>query len=604
MRTLSRGMIAAALLLLAIGATPPLHAQVQWNVGDVFVAVGGGQYKVYSSAGALRATIADGTGSGATAGCAFDSAYRLYTTNFTNTDIVRFSIDKAHGIVQTIPGGFSQSESVAFDGRGNFYVGYAGGGLEKYNHDGVFQASFSPTVENRGVDWIDVASDGQTIFYTSEGRKIFRFSTVTGQLPVYVDLSTVSGGTNGKLFAIRILPPGNGAGGVLVADQKNIKRVNVVSGAATIVQTYHVGSQSDWEALNLDPNGTSFWAGDATTHNFYRFNISTGNVEVGPINTNASLGGLCVDGAFNAAQLSPFPTPATQTFTLTPTTGSGGSNTVFFTSPITGTRFTATLANLTNNATVTLRDSLVDPSVAQSDPTVFSLSPGTVAATVAGSIPCDQVLPGLAGFPDTCEVFEFEATPDSGFSDQNFEIDKSATVTEAIPNLRFIRNLDEDITDGVVKTPLIGTKRPGLCVFTVNQQTSNPAFEVCGDAFSSPAAGTAFSKNKTASIAFKFKVSPTGACPNGASPTNLLPLLVIARVLPLDPSTGTTPAPEPVTPIIVAGNSGGLPLFILSGNTWQLQVKTTNMPAGFTYIATMIDLTSTVPSISATFNLK
>ena len=79
---------------------------------------------------------------------------------------------------------------------------------------------------------------------------------------------------------------------------------------------------------------------------------------------------------------------------------------------------------------------------------------------------------------------------------------------------------------------------------------------------------------------------------------------MIARVLPLDPSTGTTPAPEPVTPIIVAGNSGGLPLFILSGNTWQLQVKTTNMPAGFTYIATMIDLTSTVPSISATFNLK
>ena len=604
MRTMSRGMIAAALLLLAIGATPPLRAQVQWNVGDVFVAIGGGQYNVYSNTGALRATIADGTGSGATAGCAFDSAYRLYTTNFTNTDIVRFSIDKAHGIVQTIPGGFSQSESVAFDGRGNFYVGYAGGGLEKYNHDGVFQASFSPTVENRGVDWIDVASDGQTIFYTSEGRKIFRFSTVTGQLPVYVDLSTVSGGTNGKLFAIRILPPGNGAGGVLVADQKNIKRVNVVSGAATIVQTYHVGSQSDWEALNLDPNGTSFWAGDATTHNFYRFNISTGNVEVGPINTNASLGGLCVDGAFNAAQLSPFPTPATQTFTLTPTTGSGGSNTVFFTSPITGTRFTATLANLTNNATVTLRDSLVDPSVAQSDPTVFSLSPGTVAATVAGSIPCDQVLPGLAGFPDTCEVFEFEASPNSGFSDQNFEIDKSTAVTEAIPNLRFIRNLDEDITDGVVKTPLIGTKRPGLCVFTVNQQTSNSAFEVCGDAFSSPAAGTAFSKNKTASIAFKFKVSPTGACPNGASPTNLLPLLVIARVLPLDPSTGTTPAPEPVTPIIVAGNSGGLPLFILSGNTWQLQVKTTNMPAGFTYIATMIDLTSTVPSISATFNLK
>src|SRR5207247_11048 len=56
MRTLSRGMIAAALLLLAIEATPPLHAQVQWDVGDVFGAVGGGQYKVYRSRGGVRAT--------------------------------------------------------------------------------------------------------------------------------------------------------------------------------------------------------------------------------------------------------------------------------------------------------------------------------------------------------------------------------------------------------------------------------------------------------------------------------------------------------------------------------------------------------------------
>jgi len=82
MKTMSRGMIAAALLLLATGAATSLHAQVQWNVGDVFVAIGGGQYNVYSNTGALRATIADGAGSGLTAGCAFDSAYRLFTTNF------------------------------------------------------------------------------------------------------------------------------------------------------------------------------------------------------------------------------------------------------------------------------------------------------------------------------------------------------------------------------------------------------------------------------------------------------------------------------------------------------------------------------------------
>ena len=114
MRTWSRGMIAAALLLLVVGATTSLRAQApQWNVGDVFAAVGGGQYKVYSNVGVLKTTISDGTGGVITAGCAFDSAYRLFTTNFSNTapvpDIFRFAIDNAHSIVQKISGGFSQS---------------------------------------------------------------------------------------------------------------------------------------------------------------------------------------------------------------------------------------------------------------------------------------------------------------------------------------------------------------------------------------------------------------------------------------------------------------------------------------------------------------
>ena len=38
------------------------------------------------------------------------------------------------------------------------------------------------TVENGGVDWLDVAQDGHTIFYTSKGRKIFMFDTT--ELPV------------------------------------------------------------------------------------------------------------------------------------------------------------------------------------------------------------------------------------------------------------------------------------------------------------------------------------------------------------------------------------------------------------------------------------
>ena len=75
-------------------------------------------------------------------------------------------------------------------------------------------------------------------------------------------------------------------------------------------------------------------------------------------------------------------------------------------------------------------------------------------------------------------------------------------------------------------------------------------------------------------------------------------------IVQLQPASGgITPAPVDI-PIIVAGNSGGAPTFVLSGNSWQLQVKTTNMAAGFTYVATMVDLTATIPAISVTFTLN
>jgi len=66
-------------------------------------------------------------------------------------------------------------------------------------------------------------------------------------------------------------------------------------------------------------------------------------------------------------------------------------------------------------------------------------------------------------------------------------------------------------------------------------------------------------------------------------------------------------------PVLVAGKSGGLPLFLLSGGTWQLQVKTTNMVTG-NYLATVVDLSSpavngvpvgtNIPSFSVSFTLK
>src|SRR6185503_5158825 len=211
--------------------------------------------------------------------------------------------------------------------------------------------------------------------------------------------------------------------------------------------------------------------------------------------------------------------------------------------------------------TVTVRNSLVDPAFAQSDPTVFSFNVGNPDAGTStfpgGNMPCDQTLTDKSPYPGTCEVFTVEAEPNSGFTVTNLLIDKPLGFVEQTPNLRLLRNLDEDITTGVIDYPTSGTATK-KCVYTVNQQTSNPAFEICGGGFSSPAKGTHFDKNKTASISFKFKVAPAGSCPSGPTPTYVRPLLLIVQTFPADPNTGIAPAPAPVD-VIVAGKTGGPP---------------------------------------------
>jgi hypothetical protein len=63
---------------------------------------------------------------------------------------------------------------------------------------------------------------------------------------------------------------------------------------------------------------------------------------------------------------------------------------------------------------------------------------------------------------------------------------------------------------------------------------------------------------------------------------------------------GITPAPVPIQ-VLIAGKSGGPPVMTLSGNTYQLQVKTTDIPAGFTYFASVVDLTAQIKSVATKF---
>jgi hypothetical protein len=647
MKTATRKFAGLVLLVLAtVLFTLPtrLFAQnnpVDWSVGDVFAATGNGNgsYEVWHSSNPAAKsptytkiqTINDGnaqggsTNGGSAAGCAFDLAYRFFGTNLTNTLVDRYAIDNgdnSHSIVQQLASQSSgkSSQSVVFDAGKNLFVGYSGGAsggngtIEQWAKDTnpadfattlgeyTFVASFSVPIDNTGPGWIDLAADGHTIFYTSQGRKIYQFDSSEPVSPgtnpvVWADLSTLSGGGNsGVLYAIRILGPNyDGSNGVLVADASNVKLITAANGVITSSQIFKFNHESNLQALTLDAFNptTTFWVGDASSNDLIQFNMSTGkNIVTLNTGNGTTLGGVCVDGGFSGAELNSRQVN-TQTLAFTPT-----NNTQSYTSPITQAVFTATLLGLGNNVTATVRDSLVDSSVALSDPTVFSFNfgnPNFGTEMVPGNIPCDQTLTGAG----TCEIFEFEANPNSGFSASSVVINGPRNLPETGPNLnlRLVRHLDEDITHAI---DLSDTR--SNCVYTVNQQTFG-AYDICGGGFSSPAAGQNFVKNQTATIDFKFNVSPTGQCPSGKGPTNLQPLLMIVQNQPPPGHGQPTPAPV-VIPIIVAGNSGGYPIFALSGNTWQLQVKTTNMAAGFTYVATMVDLTATIPAISVTFTLK
>jgi hypothetical protein len=303
----------------------PASAATVWNLGDVFAGIGGGKYNVYDNTGVFKETIDQAIGSGETTGCAFNPARtKLYTTNFQNDMVAVFDDADPHTVLHTFSTGLTDNESVVFDAAGNYYVGHADGDrdIEKYDSSDNLLATYDVVTGPRGTDWVELSKDQSTIFYTSEGSTIRRFDTATStQLP---DFSTALN----ESFALRLLPPGDGSGGLLVANFADVKRLDA-SGA--VVQSYDAPGEDSWFALNLDPNGTSFWSAGIISGNVYRFNIASGAIEVGPISTGSSVAGLCLKGEPTAGT----PPALSLVKTANPTTYSSVGDVITYTYEIT-----------------------------------------------------------------------------------------------------------------------------------------------------------------------------------------------------------------------------------------------------------------------------
>jgi len=266
-----------------------LEAAAQFQTGDVFVAVASGSVQWRKPNGTLVMTMSDGTG-GFTTGMAFDASSNLYVTNFSNSAVHKY--DNFGNYVGTFGSGYSTPESIVFDGSGNAYVGNLGNGIRKYNSTGTF---LSTSYAGR-VDFMDLQSDQCTMLRDFEGSTIETHDICTNTAG-----ATFASGLS-QAFALRIIPTGPFAGHVLIADLGNIKRFNA---AGVLQTTYDATGENAWFALNLDPDGVTFWSADFGTSNVYRFNISTGAV-VTSWNTGTgsnTVFGLALQGEITAATI-------------------------------------------------------------------------------------------------------------------------------------------------------------------------------------------------------------------------------------------------------------------------------------------------------------
>ena len=332
--------------LLALGLCIPAAAAAQdpavvtFQPGDVFLSIGGGVVVVYRADLAGAYVPVSGLFAGPdhaafrTTGSAFDQAGNFYVTLFNNNavsgPIFRFQrdFDPLTHLPVALQTYGNSPESIAFDAAGNLYVGHRykgapavpcvppppgvtprGDVITKIAPDGTCLAAYEieregalkPSVppprpddtsdpngdffDPQGADWIDLARDQRTLFYTSAGRRVMRFDTIDKvQLPDFADLSAIDAGDavdprpRGQLFALRLLSDGS----VLVADNVNIKHLNPGGG---VIRTFDLGpadgfaEHDNWFSLNLDPNGQSFWSGDGRNGLIHRFNIATGQRE-------------------------------------------------------------------------------------------------------------------------------------------------------------------------------------------------------------------------------------------------------------------------------------------------------------------------------------
>ena len=247
----------------------------------VLVAAGSGEAGVrrLTSAGVYLDTFATGISGGfnPNTGVCFAPDGKVLATRF-GQDAAGARLFSRHGALLignfgAQPGLFFNShESCVYDAAGNVYIGQAGFNAQqtdaqvpvlKFDRNGQLLDRFVVPTGTRGTDWIELSADQCTLYYTSEDTTVRRYNlcTRTALPPLITTL------TPPFCYALRLRPNSE----LMVACQDAVHRV---SPEGVNLQTYTRQSIGETNAqglfaLNLDPDGTSFWTAGALSGMVY-----------------------------------------------------------------------------------------------------------------------------------------------------------------------------------------------------------------------------------------------------------------------------------------------------------------------------------------------
>lgn len=226
-----------------------------------------------------------------------------------NGDVLSTRFSVSEGPVLMSPAGavldadfgglIGNDESCAFDKLGNVWIGEAvptaaDVALLRYvSADGFVLNTYQVPVGERGIDWIELDADQCTVYYTSEDSAVRRFNVCTG-----LALPHFATGLEPVCYALRQLPNRD----LMVTCTNRIYRYDQ-NGAFLREYSRESLGESDVAglyAVQLDPDGQTFWTGGVVSGRVVRANLGDGSVVTSFTTGTGGLNGLLVQDEFVA----------------------------------------------------------------------------------------------------------------------------------------------------------------------------------------------------------------------------------------------------------------------------------------------------------------